>query len=148
MTKGFGRVFGLAVAWALIYALPAVPIEGLSNLRIDFSFTHAVDMWPQTLGIPGFIGGLFFGALLAIAGQLRGFEELPLGRLLAWGTGAGLLVGGFVMLMITPEPLHVTAWVVGIATLLGAVSGPASALAFRYLARRGGMPAAQESVRG
>lgn len=136
MAKNFGRVFGVALTWAFIYALPAVPIEGLSNVGIDFSFTHAVDMWPQTLGIPGFIGGLIFGALLAIAGHLRGFEELSVGRLAAWGTVAGLLLGGFVMLMVVPEPLHVTAWIVGVATVLGALAGPLSALVFRYIASR------------
>ena len=39
MAKDLMRVLALALTWAFIYALPAFPIEGLSNLVIDFSFT-------------------------------------------------------------------------------------------------------------
>jgi hypothetical protein len=116
--------------------VPAFPIEGLSNLGIQFSFTNALDLWPVELGIPGFIGGLFFAALLAITGQLRRFELLSAGRLTACGALAGLLLAGFLIWRLWPEPAHAIAWICGIATALGAIAGPGSALVFRFVARK------------
>lgn len=136
MAKRVLRVLGLAVTWAFIWAIPAFPIEGLSNLGVDFSFTHAVDMWPQTLGIPGFIGGLFFALLLAVAGRLGDFESMSVGRQSGWGTVAGLAVAGFLMLMSVPESGLTIALVFGIALVSGAVAGPLSAWVVRLAGRK------------
>ena len=57
-------------------------------------FASAIDMWPQTLAIPGFAGGLLFAALLPIAERRRRLEDVPLARVCLWGLVAGLLVGG------------------------------------------------------
>jgi len=141
MGKGLIRVIGLALAWAFIYALPAVPIEGLANLGIEFSFTYAVDMWPAELGLPGFIGGLFFAALLVLTGQLGRFERLPSSRLAAWGTLAGLLLAGLYVTQVWPEPGSVIALIVVIATVLGALAAPGSAALFRVVASRRGAAA-------
>lgn len=138
MVKGMGRVLGLAVIWAFVYALPAVPLEGLPNLGVRLpAWAYEVDMWPQTLGIPGFIGGVFFGILLAIAGRLGEVEAMSAGRLVAWGAAAGLLVGGLLRLINgPPESVYLMLLVVGLATLFGAIAGPGSALVFRYAERR------------
>lgn len=139
MAKGFGRVVGLAVTWAFIWALPAFPIEGLSNLGIDFSFTRAVDMWPQTLGIPGLIGGVFFALMLGIAGRLSEFERLAAGRLAAWGGATGLLVCGFLVLVLgAPERQSLLALGLGVTTVSGAVAAPLSAWVFRFIERKRG----------
>jgi hypothetical protein len=141
MAKGFTRFFGLAVVWAFIYALPAVPIEGLANLGIEFSFTYAVDMWPFELGLPGFVGGLFFAGLMALTGRLHRFESMPAGRLAAWGAAAGALVGVFYNATSWPNPADLVALTFAIAIGLGTLAGPLSALAFRLLARRRAAPA-------
>jgi hypothetical protein len=52
-----------------------------------------LDMWPQTLAIPGFLGGVSFAALLSFAEGRRRFDELSLPRCTAWGAVVGLLLG-------------------------------------------------------
>ena len=138
MTNGLLRVGLLAGTWALIYALPSFPIEGLSNLGIDFSFTHAVDMWPMELGLPGLVAGLLFAALLGLTGQFRRFEMLPVARLAGLGAVAGLLVGGIYVATVWPEPGRIIALIFALAVPLGAIAGPGSALVFRMLARSRG----------
>ena len=134
--KGILRFVGLAVTWAFIYALPAVPIEGLANVGIELPFTYAVDIWPFELGLPGFVGGLFFAALMTLTGQLRRFETMPAARLAAWGAGAGALLGVFYNATTWPNPAGTVALIFAIAIGLGALAGPLSALAFRSIARR------------
>ena len=136
MKNGFLRAIGIPVAWAFIYALPAVPIEGLSNLGIDFPFTHAVDMWPMELGLPGFIAGTLFVLMLALSRQFGRFEALPPARLALTGALAGLLVGALYASQVWPEPTRVVAIIFGLAVPLGALAGPGSALLLRFLARR------------
>lgn len=137
MAKGFMRIAGLALAWALIYALPAVPLEGLPNLGVRLpSWAYEVDMWPQTLAIPGFIGGLFFAALLALTGRVRMFERSSLAVLVGLGAVAGLMVGGFVRLLNGPAESGWLLVAIAIATLLGAIAGPVSALVFRFVEGR------------
>lgn len=130
------RMLGLAATWAFIYALPALPIEGLSNLGIDFSFTNAVDMWPMELGLPGLVGGVTYGTMLAMSGRLNRFESLPLGVLAGLGAMAGLLAGGLYNWTVWPEATLTIAAILGIAVGLGAMAGPGSAIAFRAIARR------------
>ena len=136
MVKGIVRVLGLAASWAFIYALPAVPIEGLSNLGIQFSFTNLVDMWPMELGLPGFVGGLLFAALLAITGRVARFETMSAARLSGLGAMAGTLLGAIYLATIWPEPVEAVAWVMGIAIALGALAGPGSGLVFRLIGAR------------
>ena len=131
------RTIGLAGTWAFIYALPALPIEGLANLGISFSFTNAVDMWPMELGLPGLIGGVLFAVLLALTGRLGRFETLSALRLAGLGALAGALVGGIYLATVWPEPAQSIALILGLAIGLGTVAGPGSALAFRVFARRG-----------
>lgn len=136
MVNAMAKALGLAGTWAVIWALPAFPIEGLSNLGIDFSFTNAVDIWPAVLGLPGLTAGVAFAALLAVQGRLGGFETLPAGGLAARGALAGLVVFGIVILMLgVPRPGGLLALLVGIAVVLGAIAGPVSAWAFRWIGR-------------
>jgi hypothetical protein len=44
-----------------------------------------LDMWPQTLAIVGFVGGVVFSAVLGIAERRRRFGELSIPRFSAWG---------------------------------------------------------------
>jgi hypothetical protein len=130
------RILALAATWALIYALPAFPIEGLSNLGIDFSFTNAVDMWPMELGLPGLVGGVMYGSMLAMSGRLNRFENLPVGVLAGLGAIAGLLVGGLYSWTVWPESAVTITAILGIAVGLGALAGPGSTIAFRAIGHR------------
>jgi hypothetical protein len=56
-----------------------------------------VDMWPQVLGIVGFIGGLVFSVLLWVAGKGRSFREYSFHEFGALGALAGVLQGGLAM---------------------------------------------------
>jgi len=141
MASGFRRVMGLAATWALIWAVPGMMIEALANVGVALPFTRAVDMWPQTLGIPGLFGGVFFGVLLAVRGSLPRFEALPAAGLVAWGVTAGALVCVFLTLVLgVPRPMSLLALLVGIALVSGAVAAPLSAWGFRRIARGRGVP--------
>ena len=134
--SGFLKDAALAVTWAFIYASPAFFIEGLSNLGIDFAFTHAVDMWPMELGLPGLIAGSIFVTMLGLSGRLRRFEEMTPTRLAALGALAGALTGVIYLAVIWPEPAQAVAVVLAIAIALGMIAGPVSALLFGMHARR------------
>jgi hypothetical protein len=136
MAKGILRAIGLALAWAFIFALPAVPIEGLANIGIEFPFTYAVDMWPAELGLPGLIGGLFFAGLLVATRHLGRFEHLGTGRLVGLGVIAGLMVAALYVKLVWPEPTTTVALIVTLGTVLGAVAAPGAALIFRLVASR------------
>jgi hypothetical protein len=137
------RILALAATWALIYALPAIPIEGLSNLGIDFPFTNAVDMWPMELGLPGLVAGVMYGTMLAMSGRLNRFEHLPAGVSAGLGAIAGLLVGGLYTWTVWPESAVTVTTIVGIAVGLGALAGPGSTIAFRTIARLRQVPGAR-----
>jgi len=96
-----------------------------------------LDMWPQTLAIPGFLGGVVFSIVLGIAAGRRRFDELSLPRFGAWGALAGLLLGVFAVgpgLASGVLPLWLrVAVIIGPLTLLSAASASGSLA----LARRG-----------
>jgi len=85
MGLAWGAGFGIGVGGL---------IELLDNiLPAAHPFTRLVDMWPQTLAIPGFLGGVLFAALLAAVGGGRRFGELSFARVAAVGAAAGVLLG-------------------------------------------------------
>jgi hypothetical protein len=51
-----------------------------------------VDMWPQTLAMPGFLSGLIFSGVLSMTEGRWRFEDLSLPRVGAWGAVAGALI--------------------------------------------------------
>ena len=89
-------MFGMGLIWAAGMAGVGGFIELLANiLPGGFPFASRVDMWPQTLAIPGFLGGVIFSAVLMIAGGRRRFDELSLPRFAAWGALGGILLGAW-----------------------------------------------------
>ena len=95
-----------------------------------------LDVWPTVLAVPGFIGGVVFAALLAIAERRRSFDQVSLARFTAWGAVTGLVLG---VLTIPAEVGDVSpgaAGMIGIATALGTVAGFGSGVFFRLVARR------------
>jgi hypothetical protein len=117
---GMGLVWG--VAWAIVGG-------GIMEAFVDPD-GRILDMWPQVLGMAGFLGGAAFSIVFGIAARRRSFEELSLARFAALGALGGVAAGAF--LMTTGAPLLIIAP----AALLCAGSASGSlALARRVKAR-------------
>ena len=132
---GVKGVLAVVMSWAVVWGFPAFVIEGLGNLGVELPITYTIDMWPQTLVIPGVLCGLLFSGVLALAARRRGVEDVPVASLSALGAVIGLVPGGFGLVTLIGDAFP-TLWVIGAATLLGAAAGATTALLFRYLARR------------
>jgi len=129
---GMGLIWG--VGWAIV---GGAIMEGIVDPH-----GKILDMWPQTLAIPGFLCGAVFSVMLGIAASGRRFDELSLPRFAALGAGTGLLLG--VLAAITgPESLPLwlrAAVVITPLTVLSAASA-AAALAVARMAERRALPA-------
>lgn len=127
---GMGLIW--AVGWAVIGG-------GIMEAVVD-PHGEILDMWPQTLAIPGFIVGVVFAALLSLGDGRRRFEELSLARFAGWGVAAGAALGTAVLAMgIFPgiSSLFVRAAVVlGPLTVLSAASASGTFALGRYAERR------------
>lgn len=104
------------------------------------SFFKVFDAPLPALGMPGFIGGVFFSVLTGLAERRRSFEELSLSRFGVWGAAAGLLLSLVPAAMVSaglatlnrPDNMwQLTALISGPLTLLGALSGFGSLLLAR-----------------
>lgn len=143
MENNNGRLAALVVitlSWAFLWALPGGVIELIDNIAPSaHSFTRQIDMWPQTLGLPGLVGGALFSMLLLIPGRGRRVAELSTAESGAWGGGTGVVVGVLVVWVMDAglsDPWQLGAALTVIATLMGAISGMVSPLPFRYAAQR------------
>src|SRR5687768_17584775 len=87
---------GMGIVWAIGGALIGGFIELLLNVFSGLEALHAIDMWPQTLAIPGFVGGVFFAVVLGIAGS-RQKSDMSMRQFAMWGALAGLLFSGFLL---------------------------------------------------
>lgn len=122
---------GMGVAWAISGALVGGLIELIDNVLPGvFPWISRVDMWPQTLVIPGFIGGVIFAVVLGIAAGRRRFGELSLSRFALWGAVTGLLLGALAMAIGAP------AIFVGITTLFGTITACGSLALARQAEKR------------
>lgn len=96
-TRRIRGALGMGLAWAIGWGFAGGLIELASNLGIHLPWFSLIDMWPQTLAIPGFLGGVIFSVVLRVAAGRRRFEELSVRRFAVWGAVAGALVGGLVL---------------------------------------------------
>lgn len=78
---------GMGITWAIAWGL----VGGVMEL-IDREGA-LVDIWPIVLALPGFVGGVIFSLVFAIAEGRRRFEELSLPRFGALGAAVGVLLG-------------------------------------------------------
>jgi hypothetical protein len=127
---------GMGLTWAVGWAvIGGAVMEGLVDPH-----GKILDMWPQTLAIPGFLGGVVFAVVLWIAARHRRFDELSLSRFSGLGAVAGLLLG--VLAVGTGAasgvlPLWLRAAVIiGPMTLLSAASACGSLVLARRAERR------------
>lgn len=139
-TGSLAAMVATTLLWAVLWALPGGVIEAVDNIApAAHSFTRQVDMWMQTLGLPGLLAGALFSVLLLITERGRRLAELSPARSGGWGAVSGLAVGAFVVWGVAPglsEPWQLAAGLVGLATLMGAASGAATPLLFGVVARR------------
>ena len=111
--------------WAVVWA----PVAVLIGMIVDPDGSMD-EMWPAIGAYPGFLSGVIFSAVLAIAARRRRLDELSLSHVGAWGALAGFLLGMFPFVVGEPtseRPLWLLGVVfVGSTTLLGAVSAAGS----------------------
>ncbi|MEJ2540806.1 MAG: hypothetical protein P8188_12690 [Gemmatimonadota bacterium] len=118
-TRRIRGALGLGLTWALGWAGIGLLIELITEFVPGWNGA-LVDMWPQTLAVPGFMGGAAFSLVLGIAGRRRRFDELSLPGFAAWGALGGLLVSGSI---VASSGVTVPALIVsGVVTLLCAGS--------------------------
>src|SRR5688572_32458877 len=86
-------VMGMGVVWTVAWAVVG---GGVMEAFVD-PRGRILDMWPQVLGIAGFLGGASFSIAFGIAARRRSFEELSLARFAALGALGGVAAGVFLM---------------------------------------------------
>lgn len=136
---------GMGVTWALAWGIIG---GGIMEGIVDPD-GRILDMWPQTLAIPGFVGGVAFSLLLWATHGRRGFHELSLSRFGGLGAAVGALLGGAAIAAGTARdalPLGLRLLVLaGPAAALGAVSAGGILMVARVAGRRGELPAHGEA---
>jgi len=118
---------GMALIWAVGWGAGA---GGFIEAFVD-PHGEIEDVWPVVLAFLGSIGGAAFWALRRIAERLRSPEESTAPRALLWGTLAGIAAG------LAGRAVGAPPDAILLTGLLGAISGPAAWLLFRYAAANG-----------
>jgi hypothetical protein len=138
MKKWLRRIrgaLGMGLTWAVAWAVVG---GGVMEGIVDPD-GKILDMWPQTLAIPGFFCGVAFSALLRVAEGRRRFDELSLPRFGALGAATGLLLGALAIAagLASGVPLWLRAAVIlGPVTLLSAISASGTLALARMGAKR------------
>lgn len=134
MKDGNGRILLLPLIWGFVFAIPGGVIELLANVGMAPSFASSVDMWPQTLALPGLIGGALFTAAMLVTRMWPRFETLSLGLLAVVGAVAGTMTG----LIVTASGFIEGATAeLAFTTTMGVLASLACGLVMRVLAQRG-----------
>lgn len=84
---------GMGLIWAAGWGFVGGLIELLDNIVPNLPVVTTVDMWIQSLAIPGFIAGVLFSTVLLIGDGRRRFTELSFGRIATWGALGGVALG-------------------------------------------------------
>ena len=117
-----GGALAIGLAWAVAWA-PFALMVGVLIIDPDNSMD---EMWPAIGAYPGFLSGVVFCAVLAMAQRGRRLGELPLSRAAAWGALSGALVGLLPFAIATPKSAGVVA--LGSIAAMSALSAVASVL--------------------
>lgn len=124
-------VLVMGLVWAGGGAAVGGVIELVDNVMPgSLPFVSRVDMWPQTLAIPGFIAGVIFAALLMVGARHRRLDELSLPMIAGWGAAAGVLLGAIAMTIGAPIGF------IAITALFGTLGGALSLGVARLAGRR------------
>jgi hypothetical protein len=134
--KKWLRRIRAAVTMGLLWAVPWAIVAVLIGMVVDPDGSMD-EMWWVIGAYPGFLGGVLFSIVLAVAERHRSLSELSTRRFGAWGAHAGLVIGVLPFLLGTPsaeiDVARLATVVIGSFTLMSAASA-AGSLA---LARRG-----------
>ena len=118
-----------AVTMGLLWAVPWAVVAVLIGLVVDPDESMD-EMWFLIGAYPGFLGGVLFSIVLAIAERRRSLSELSVRRFGAWGAAAGLVIGVLPFLLGTPSPdinvARLATIVIGSFTAMSAVSAAGS----------------------
>jgi hypothetical protein len=76
---------GMGVIWAVAWSVVGLAPRWIFGLVTDAPF-------PIIFGVLGFVAGVTFSGLLALAERRRRFDEMSLPRFAAWGALGGLLL--------------------------------------------------------
>lgn len=122
---------GMGFTWAIGWAVVGGTImEGFVDRNGEI-----LDMWPQTLAVPGFLLGVVFSMVLWASERRRRFDELSIGRTTALGALGGAILGAILLAAgifpAVPFVLRV-AMVVGPLTALSAASAAGSLAMARF----------------
>lgn len=132
-------VLVMGLVWAGGGAAIGGVLELIDNILPGrLAFISRVDMWPQTLAIPGFITGVMFAVLLMAGARHRRLDELSLPMIAGWGAAAGVLLGGIAVTIGAPLGF------VAITALFGALGGSLSLGVARVAGRREVLHAREE----
>lgn len=134
MKKWLRRIRG-AVLMGLTWAIAWGVVGGLIMEGIVDPHGRILDMWPQTLAIPGFLGGVVFSVVLWLTEGRRRFDELSILRVAAWGAVAGLLLCGLAVGVLGASSLLRAVLIIVPVTLMSAGSA-AGSLALARMARK------------
>ena len=85
-------ILAMGITWGVAGSVAGMAIE-LVNRVWPNPLGAMMDMWPVALGLPGFLAGITFSSVLALAARSRTFDELSLSRFAALGGLGGLIVG-------------------------------------------------------
>jgi hypothetical protein len=134
------RAFLLALTWAVLWA----PLGVLTGIFMDPNDTLD-EPWAALGAYPGFLCGLVFAVVLAIAARQCRLGDLSPSRAGSWGALSGLLVmapvfSGLLGTPNTEHPLWQGRYLILVAViLLSSVSAVASVLVARTASNRTGI---------
>jgi hypothetical protein len=118
--------------WFIVWA----PVGVLVSLVVDPDGSMD-EPWALITGYPGFLGGVVFSLVLAVAARHRRLEELTTVRVSAWGALAGALVGTVPFLIGTPTG-RLPTWLLATGVITAStVLSASSAAGTLVIARRG-----------
>jgi hypothetical protein len=135
MKRGLRRIrgmLGMGLTWAIAWAVIGGGImEGIVDPH-----GRILDMWPQTLAIPGFLLGVLFALVLTATEGRRSFDELSVRRSALWGALSGVVLGGVALAAgifpgVVPGVLRAAAVIGPLATLSAGSAAASVAIAKR-----------------
>ncbi len=115
--KRIRAAFAMGVLWGAGWAI----IGGAIMEGIFDRDGRILDMWPQTLGIVGFLGGILFAIILGVVGGRRSFSEFSMVDFAALGAVAGVLQGALSIALV-----HAPVLFLGITIVCSAIAAVGS----------------------
>jgi hypothetical protein len=148
---------GMGLTWALGWGVAGLLIGVASILLPGLpwdAFFEVFDAPLPAFAVPGFFAGVFFSAVLGIAGRHRRFRELSLPRFAAWGAVGGVLLILFpfaleALGLASTEGSSISRWqaiavLTGPFIVLSAVSASVTLLVARIAEGRGSREAGED----